>query len=156
MKQLVLGLQFCAVLVSRSIHQTVNFHTGIPFQSQGTDLPGRCCQWGLRTHLLRQHLSWCSLRHQDNYTDHSECLHGQNHNFIPLARFRLLKWQKFYQKMSFESMHITMCTECKTVTATLIHADHLNSVTSATDVHFHERYLTFLPPNPCSHTHLRS
>lgn len=76
-----------------------------------------------------------SLRHQHNCADHSECLCGQNHNFIPFAWLRLLRWWRFYQKVSFESTHITMCTECKIVTATLIYADHLNSVTSAINVH---------------------
>lgn len=101
--------------------------------------------------LLRQYLPWWSLRHQDIYADHSVSLWAKP-QLYSICMAQTLEVMTFYQRVSFESMYITMCTECKTVTASLMHADHLNSVTSATDVHLHERFWhSYLPIHVVTH-----
>lgn len=102
----------------------------------------------------RHHLPWWSLRHQDNCADHLSAFVGKTTTLFQLHGSD--SWGDYsFIKKCLLNLDITMCTEFKTVTG-IIYADHLNSVTSAIDVHFHGKYLTFLPPNPCSHTHLQS
>lgn len=142
--------------VSGSTHQTVNFHTGTPFSR----VKGLIYQVGAANETSGQPCSANTFL--DGVLDIKTPMQTPLSVFLgkTTALFHLhgsdYGGADSFITVSFESVHITTCTECKTVTATLIHADHFNSVAPATDVHSHERYLTFLPPNPCSHTHLQS